>query len=346
VETFFQRIIKKLCPLPGPPPSFQSAPKIGVVTKIRLTVAKFFIDLPPLEDYLVRAESKPRVTMPSIGSYQLHTIETGRFGLDGGAMFGIVPKPLWERKIAADELNRIPLKARCLLLEGNGKLILIDNGIGDKYNEKFASIYALDDETENLNASLKSLGFSKDDVTDVVLTHLHFDHCGGSTVLENGKLEVAFKNAVFHVQEAHWNWARKGNVREKASFFDENLDPLASSGQLNLVEGTFDLFPGVEVIPVDGHTKAMQLVRVHDSTQSILFTADLLPTHAHLSPAWNMGYDLWPLTTIDEKARLLERAVRHGWHLFFEHDPVVSLCNVVSGSKGIEIAHPRPLTDF
>lgn len=261
-------------------------------------------------------------------------------------MFGIVPKPLWEKQIAADELNRIPLKARCLLLEGQGRLILIDNGIGSKYNSKFAQIYAIDDETENLDKSLHQAGFSKDDVTDVILTHLHFDHCGGSTELVNGSSRVAFKNAIFHVQKEHWNWADQNNIREKASFLPENLKPLEESGQLNLIEGTFDLFSGVEVIPVDGHTRAMQLVRVHDQNTSLLFAADLLPTHAHLSPAWNMGYDLWPMTTIDEKAALLEKAIQGQWQLFFEHDPVVSLASVVSGDRGPEITHPRPLSDL
>ena len=284
--------------------------------------------------------------MSKIGKYTLHSIETGRFGLDWGAMFGIVPKPLWEKQIAADELNRIPLRARCLLLEGNGKLILIDNGIGDKYDDKFASIYGIDDETENLDKSLSALGFAKSDVTDVILTHLHFDHCGGSTVMKDGKSEIAFPSATFHVQESHWNWAKQGNVREKASFLPMNLDPLDSSGQLNLVDGTFDLFDGVELIPVDGHTVAMQLVRIHDASSSLLFTADLLPTHAHLSPAWNMGYDLWPMTTIEEKARILEKAIEGGWHLFFEHDPVVGLCDVVEGRRGPEIANPRPVHEL
>ena len=284
--------------------------------------------------------------MSSIGNYTLKSIETGRFGLDGGAMFGIVPKPLWQKQIAPDDLNRIPLKARCLLIEGEGRLILVDNGIGDKYNSKFGSIYAVDDENENLDASLHGAGVSRDDITDVILTHLHFDHCGGSTKMVAGQPQVAFSNATFHVQKAHWDWAKQGNVREKASFLDENLHPLGESGQLNLIEGSVDLFPGIEVIPVDGHTKAMQLVRVHDQHTSLLFTADLLPTHAHLSPAWNMGYDLWPMTTIEEKARLLQRAIDEEWQLFFEHDPVVSLCSVVDGTRGPEIAHPRPLSDM
>ena len=284
--------------------------------------------------------------MARIGSYSLHTIETGRFGLDGGAMFGIVPKPLWEKRIGADELNRIPLHARCLLLEGDGRLILIDNGIGSKQNEKFNTIYAVDTSRMELDASLAAVGVHRNDITDVILTHLHFDHCGGSTEVVDGKLQIAFPEATFHVQDAHWDWAMASNVREKASFLPENLDPLAASGQLNLVSGRHDLFPGIEMIPVDGHTKAMQLVRVHDEEHSLLYTADLLPTHAHLSPAWNMGYDLWPMTTIDEKARLLEEAIQGGWHLYFEHDPTVSLCDVVKGDRGPEIAHARPLSDL
>jgi len=284
--------------------------------------------------------------MASIGPYTLHSIETGRFGLDGGAMFGIVPKPLWEKKIAADELNRIPLHARCLLLEGNGRLILIDNGIGDKQNEKFNQIYAIDTSTMELNRSLRDAGFHREEVTDVILTHLHFDHCGGSTVYNGDELEIAFPNATFHCQKSHWEWAQASNVREKASFLPENLEPLGASGQLSLCEGRIELLPGIEVIPVDGHTQAMQLVRVHDSERSLLYTADLLPTHAHLAPAWNMGYDLWPMTTIDEKARLLEEAIRGNWQLFFEHDPTVGLCDVIQGKRAPEVANARPLHEL
>lgn len=261
-------------------------------------------------------------------------------------MFGIVPKPLWEKSIPADELNRIPLHTRCLLLDSNDRLILIDNGIGDKYNEKFGKIYAVDDTTMNLDASLKAAGVHRNDITDVILTHLHFDHCGGSTVRNGDRLDIAFPKATFHSQQEHWDWAMASNVREKASFLSENLDPLASSGQMAFTEGRTELFPGIEVIPVDGHTKAMQLVRIFDGDTTLLFTADLLPTHAHLSPAWNMGYDLWPMTTIDEKARLLEEAIAGGWQLFFEHDPQVGLCSVIAGERGPEISDPRPLSEL
>ncbi len=284
--------------------------------------------------------------MSRIGSWSLHTIETGRFGLDGGAMFGIVPKPLWQKRIAADELNRIPLNARCLLLTDGDRCILVDNGIGNKQDEKFLKIYGVDTTTMELDASLSAGGFHRSDVTDVILTHLHFDHCGGSTERVNGTLRVAFPNALFHVQRRHWDWGQKGNIREKASFLPDNLEPLAASGQLNLIDGQTSLFPGVEVIPVDGHTQAMQLVRVHDAEKSLLYTADLLPTHAHLAPAWNMGYDLWPMTTIEEKARLLDQAIQGGWDLFFEHDPTVGLCSVRMGERGPEVVDPRPLAEL
>jgi len=284
--------------------------------------------------------------MAKIGSFKLHAIETGRFGLDGGAMFGIVPKPLWEKKISADELNRIPLHARCLLLEGDDRLILIDNGIGTKQNEKFRSIYAIDDEKVNLDSSLADIGIHRSEITDVILTHLHFDHCGGSTEYVDGQARVAFANAAFHVQQEHWDWALESNVRERASFLPDNIGPLSKSGQVNLVSGRTELFPGVELIPVDGHTKAMQLVRIHDAQSSILFTADLLPTHAHLMPAWNMAYDLWPMTTIEEKAHVLEQAVAEGWSLFFEHDPTIGLCDVMPGERGPIITNPRPLTEL
>lgn len=261
-------------------------------------------------------------------------------------MFGIVPKPLWERKISADELNRIPLHARCLLLQGDGRLILVDNGIGTKQNDKFRSIYAVDDESMNLDDSLAEAGFHRQEITDVILTHLHFDHCGGSTFMADDSARMAFDNATFHVQSEHWDWALKSNVREKASFLPDNIQPLAESGQLNLIEGHTELFPGVELIPVDGHTKAMQLVRIHDADHSLLFTADLLPTHAHLSPAWNMSYDLWPMTTIKEKGNILHRATEEGWHLFFEHDPTIGLCDVHLSERGPVIANPRPLSEL
>jgi len=284
--------------------------------------------------------------MPQIGPYTLHAIETGRFGLDGGAMFGIVPKSLWERRISPDVRNRIPLNMRCLLLESPDRLILIDNGMGNKYSEKFADLYTVDDSEMNLGISLRSAGFDFSDITDIILTHLHFDHCGGSTTRTGDRLIVTFPRATYHVQKGHWEWAQLPNVREKASFLAENLDPLASSGQLNLLEGRIELFPGVEMIPVNGHTKEMQLVKISDGDESLVFMADLLPTHAHLSPAWNMAYDMWPMTTIEEKARFLDEAISGKWKLFFEHDSEVAVADVEMSERGPQILHARQLSEL
>ena len=284
--------------------------------------------------------------MPKIGSYSLYSIETGRFGLDGGAMFGIVPKPLWSRRIAADDQNRIPLNMRCLLLEGQGRVILIDNGLGDKYDRKFAEIYALDEDYPTLHASLARAGFSEEDVTDVILTHLHFDHCGGSTRRSADGLKLTFPNARYHVQRAHWEWALDPNLREQASFFDDNLDPLAESDQLSLLEGQMELFPGVELILVNGHTESQQLVKISDEETTLVFVADLLPTTAHLRLPWIMAYDVRPLVTLEEKARFLEAAVDGSWHFFFEHDPEIAVATPQRSERGIDVVQGRTLEEL
>lgn len=285
--------------------------------------------------------------MPKIGSYTLHAVETGRLGLDGGAMFGIVPRPLWERRIAPDERNRIPLNMRCLLIEGNGKLMLVDNGLGDKYNDKFADIYAIDHESAELNRSLNALGYSVDDITDIILTHLHFDHCGGSTRRNSdGTLETVFSNATFHVQKDHWAWARVPNVRERNSFLAENLDPIEASGQLSFLEGRVELAPGIEVFTADGHTEKMQLVKITGDKATLVYAADLLPTHAHIPMAWNMAYDIRPMQTIKEKEAFLEEACAAGWHLMFEHDPEVEIASLSKSDRGILMSNPRTLAEL
>ncbi len=284
--------------------------------------------------------------MPSIGPYALHTIETGRIGLDGGAMFGIVPKPLWERRIPADDRNRIPLAMRCLLLEDEERVILIDNGAGDKHDRKFRDIYAIDHESSDLRSSLAEAGFSPNDVTDVILTHLHFDHCGGTTYRENETVALTFPNAQHYVQRRHWEWARNANAREAASFLKENLDPLSDSGQLQLVEEAEALFPGIDLITVDGHTEAQQLVKVSDGDRTLVFVADLLPTTAHLRDAWIMAYDVRPLTTLEEKRVFLQQAVDEGWDLFFEHDPETAVATPVRTDRGIEVENARALDDL
>jgi glyoxylase-like metal-dependent hydrolase (beta-lactamase superfamily II) len=269
-----------------------------------------------------------------IGPYALHEIHAGQLRLDGGAMFGIVPKPLWERRIPADERNRIPLATRCLLLEGDGRVVLVDNGVGDTYDDKFADIYAVDRESAELHRSLADAGFGADDVTDVVLTHLHFDHCGGSTTRDaDGSLRVAFPNATFHVQRAHWEWAH-ASPREGASFLSENLDPLRASGQLRLVDGPGPLLPGIEALVVDGHTRGQQLLKVSDGEQTLLYAADLLPTAAHVPLLWVMAYDVAPLDTLGEKERILNQAASEGWTVFFEHDTETATARIEKGERG------------
>ena len=284
--------------------------------------------------------------MPNIGPYTLHTIETGRFGLDGGAMFGIVPKPLWERRIQADAKNRIPMNMRCLLIEAGDRLILIDNGLGDKYTEKFADHHAVDPSFASLASSLAAKGFSPADVTDVIITHLHFDHCGGTTKRVGDRLEMVFNNATHFVQFAHWEWAEHPNVRERNSFLRENLEPLGASGQLNLLAGNTQFMPGIDLFTVQGHTEAMQLVKISSEEQTLVFTADLIPTHAHVPMAWNMAYDVRPLQTIQEKEAFLNEAEAGGWHLFFEHDPEVEVVSLTRSERGVAIADPRPLTEL
>ena len=278
-------------------------------------------------------------------AYTLHALETGRFRLDGGAMFGVVPKPLWERRIAADDRNRIPLAMRCLLAEGDGRVVLVDAGLGHKYDAKFADLYAVDHETATLAGSLRALGVAPEAVTDVVLTHLHFDHVGGCTRRDAaGRLGLTFPNARHHVQRRHWAWALDPNPRERASFFDENLRPLGEAGALVLHDGPGEILPGVRVRTFDGHTEAQQVVLVDGGGQgTVAFAADLLPTAHHLAPAWVMGYDVRPLVTMTEKAAFLDEAVREGWHLFFEHDPDTALATPARTDRGVVAADPRPL---
>jgi glyoxylase-like metal-dependent hydrolase (beta-lactamase superfamily II) len=266
---------------------------------------------------------------------KLHSIETGRFRLDGGAMFGVVPKLLWNRTNPADENNRIHMAARCLLIESNNKLILIDNGIGQKYDPKFASNYAIDQDT-TLELSLKKAGFSVDDITDMVLTHLHFDHCGGSTQwTEPGvKAVPVFKNAVYHVQRSHLEWAQNPNPREKASFLKDNIEPLVASGQLQQLDGESEIFPGISLKVVNGHTEAQQLPLISYKGHKILFAADLFPTTGHLPLPYVMGYDVRPLISLDERGHYLQQAVSEKWLLFYEHDPLNELSFVTQNEKG------------
>src|SRR5580698_5562614 len=268
---------------------------------------------------------------------QLYSIPTGFFKLDGGAMFGVVPKTLWNKIHPADDNNLCTWAMRCLLIEDGGRLILVDNGIGDKQDARFFSHYYLHGD-DSLDKSLAAHGFHRDDITDVLLTHLHFDHCGGSIVREGDRLVPAFKNATYWSHSRHWKWATEPNDREKASFLKENILPIQASGQLRFVDehgGGDAILPGLAVRLVYGHTDAMMLPQFTYKDRTIVFVADLLPSVDHIPMAWVMAYDMFPLTTLEEKKTFLEEAVAGGYVLFFEHDPIHECCLLEQTEKGI-----------
>jgi glyoxylase-like metal-dependent hydrolase (beta-lactamase superfamily II) len=269
---------------------------------------------------------------------KLHRIETGNFMLDGGAMFGVVPKALWERTNPADEKNRIKMAARSLLIEDGDRLILIDTGMGNKQSDKFFGHYALWG-NHSLDNSLKAAGFHRDDITDVFLTHLHFDHCGGAIQFNrSGALEPAFKNAHFWSHKNHWDWASNPNSREKASFLSENILPISESGQLKLLKETDRQITtplGFDVLLMDGHTEKQMLPLIEYKGKTIVFAADLIPTVGHLPIPYVMGYDTRPLLTLEEKSSFLKRALEDDFLLYLEHDPDNELISLEQTPKGV-----------
>ena len=272
-----------------------------------------------------------------IGDYELHSIETGRFALDGGAMFGVVPWVFWSKTNPPDSRNRITLAARALLLIGNGKVILIDNGNGTKWPEKLKDIYRLDTTTYDLERSLKQHGVSPDEVTDVILTHLHFDHCGGSTKLENGKVVPMFSNAKHYVQRAHWELSQHPTEKDRGSFMAEDFLSLNDRGMLNFIDGERELFPGVGLLVCNGHTAAQQLPLISDKKTKLLFCCDLVPTLSHIPFPYIMGYDVRPLVTLEEKKRILPKAEEEKWVLFLEHDPDTEAVMLKKTEKGFAV---------
>jgi len=274
-----------------------------------------------------------------IGPYRVDLIETCRFALDGGAMFGVVPKNLWSRAYPHfDEQNRIAMAARSLLIRGEGKTIVVDAGCGHKMGEKLESIYAVDHGEYTLRGGLLRHGVAPDDVTHFIYTHLHFDHAGGSTVSDaSGNAVPTFPNARHYVQKDHLQWARNPTDKDRASFMPENWEPVAERGLLHKLDGDGELFPGIELRTVHGHTRAMQMVIVRDEAGGLVYPADLTPTSAHIPFPYIMGYDNFPLTTLDEKKTFLPEAYERNWVLCFEHDAFTQGVRLASGRKGFEI---------
>ncbi len=304
------------------------------------------------------------VTTFQVGGYRCHALEAGRQRLDGGAMFGVVPKPLWEKRVSADERNRIPLALRCVLVEHDVGPVLIDTGIGNKESEKFADIYAVDNLGKTgptqLEDALAELGVEPESVRYVINTHLHFDHAGGNTALPpnrqpavrpsdrppvrpsarltagaegGGEPRLSFPNAMYVVQQGELEFARHTNERTAASYLAPNFEPVAAAGRWQLVVGETELLPGIRVLPTPGHVPHHQSVLISDAGDTACFLGDLAPTSAHVPLPWIMGYDLEPLVTLESKRNLLERAEAEGWTMIFEHDPEVVLGRVVRDGK-------------
>ncbi|NMN36117.1 MBL fold metallo-hydrolase [Pedobacter sp. SG918] len=278
---------------------------------------------------------------------KLHTINTGFFKLDGGAMFGVVPKVIWQKTNPADANNLCTWAMRCLLIEESNQLILVDTGIGNKQDEKFFSHYYLHGD-DSMEKSLAQLGFSTADITDVFLTHLHFDHVGGAIVRENEKLIPAFKNATYWSNEKHWQWAVEPNAREKASFLKENILPIQESGQLKFVaeKENIEWKKDINISFAYGHTDAMMLPKISYKGRTIVYMADLLPSVGHLPLPYVMAYDMFPFKTLTEKQAFLEEAVNNNYILFLEHDPINECCTLQRTEKGIRVAEAFNLSNI
>jgi glyoxylase-like metal-dependent hydrolase (beta-lactamase superfamily II) len=273
---------------------------------------------------------------------KLHVINTGFFKLDGGAMFGVVPKSIWQKSNPADDNNLCTWAMRCLLVEDGNRLILIDNGIGDKQDAKFFSHYYLHGE-DSLLKSIHQAGFSPNDITDMFLTHLHFDHCGGGVKYNGDKLELVFKNARYWSNEEHWQWATKPNPREKASFIKENIMPMQESGHLQFVnEGALPF----NIFYASGHTDKMMIPKINYKGHTICYMADLLPSIGHIPLPYVMGYDTRPLLTLEEKERFLNEAADKKYILFLEHDAVNECCTVQRTEKGIRLEKTFSLAEL
>ena len=268
-----------------------------------------------------------------IGKYDLYSVETSEFGLDGGAMFGIIPKPVWEKKVSADELNRVNMVTRSLLLVSDEKKILIDTGNGTKWEEKYKQIYDINTDQYNIEKSLGKYGFSSEQITDVICTHMHFDHIGGNTKIKSGEVVPTFPNAKYWISEENWKLANHPSQKDAGSFIEHDWKVLAENQMIEIIDGREPFIEGIETIVTRGHTPGLLHPVVSDGSNKLFYGADIFPMVAHIPIPWVMAYDVQPVVTMEEKQKLLQKMEREDWILFFEHDPHIQACTVHKDGK-------------
>jgi glyoxylase-like metal-dependent hydrolase (beta-lactamase superfamily II) len=271
------------------------------------------------------------------GSYTIQILETGRMAMDGGAVFGPIPKALWQKKVATDEFNRVAMVTRSILISSGGRRILVDTGLGNHLQEKLRKIYRIEAGSDNLATALNDAGCQPDEITDVILTHLHFDHTGGALNFARDEPLPAFPNAVYHVQRSNFDWANTPCEIDRASYIRRNFYPLFEMGKLHLLDGETEIFPGIELLTSDGHTPGQQHVLIHDDRTPVFFCGDLFPTVFHLPTAWISAYDLQPLKLIEEKKRIVQRVVDENWRIIFPHDPAIAAAFIEKENDTISI---------
>ena len=280
-----------------------------------------------------------------IGKYDLYSVETSEFGLDGGAMFGIIPKPVWEKKVSADELNRVNMVTRSLLLVGDKKKILIDTGNGTKWEEKYKQIYDINTDQYNIEKSLGKYGFSSEQITDVICTHMHFDHIGGNTKIKSGKVVPTFPNAKYWISEENWKLANHPSQKDAGSFIEHDWKVLAENQMIEIIDGREPFIEGIETFVTHGHTPGLLHPIVSDGSNKLFYGADIFPMVAHIPIPWVMAYDVQPVVTMEEKQKLLQKMEREDWILFFEHDPHIQACKVHKDGKHYKLNKEIKISD-
>ena len=280
-----------------------------------------------------------------IGKYDLYSVETSEFGLDGGAMFGIIPKPVWEKKVPADELNRVNMVTRSLLLVSDEKKILIDTGNGTKWEEKYKQIYDINTDQYNIEKSLGKYGFSSEQITDVICTHMHFDHIGGNTKIKSGEVVPTFPNAKYWISEENWKLANHPSQKDAGSFIENDWKVLAENQMIEIIDGREPFIEGIETFVTHGHTPGLLHPIVSDGSNKLFYGADIFPMVAHIPIPWVMAYDVQPVVTMEEKQKLLQKMEREDWILFFEHDPHIQACTVHKDGKHYKLNKEIKISD-